>query len=451
MRITSYGFLFGLLPLFYLVYWYVVKSARARTIVLLFLSFSFYLLAGGGWLLLLVLVSFLTFYASRTRWLNLGIILNLLPLLLFKFAISLGTGTAAEILGFDLILPLGISYFTFKHIGYLIDVKQKRIAPAESLINFLCFSAFFAQLVAGPISSYAETGPELAQEKTLLTRKALFQAATFIVFGLSKKLLLADVLANTLTADIARIQSASILWSWGMLLAYTFQIYFDFTGYTDLVLGIALLFGIQLPENFNNPLGSSSPREFWARWHISLSFWFRYYVYFPLSRSLFRRWGKENAHWAEYLSLLLTMFLIGVWHDFTAGFVIWGLYNGLLLSIQSWGSRYRIGIEPPLLKQTFFLVSILFGFSFLVYPDLHSILAFQSGLVGFQGWGEFSVDPVTLASFLISGALILVGSTEAANFDWPKSRLSGLLLAILAVLCVLHLGNDVFVFAYARF
>jgi alginate O-acetyltransferase complex protein AlgI len=211
-------------------------------------------------------------------------------------------------------LPLGISFYVFKHIGYLLDVRQNSYPASDDLLSFVTFAAFFPQITAGPLSGYQETATQFRTLPGTLSTDRFYSGVVYICVGLFKKLLIADPLAVVLkTALFSQpANGTGVLWAWFTILAYALQLYFDFTSYTDIALGIGIWFGVSLPPNFSDPYLATNPRQFWQRWHMSLSNWFRLYFFSPVSRWLLKRWGSGHSERAQYSANILTMTLIGL-------------------------------------------------------------------------------------------------------------------------------------------
>jgi alginate O-acetyltransferase complex protein AlgI len=351
----------------------------------------------------------------------------------------------------DFILPLGISYFTFKHIGYLVDVQKGRLEAEKNLIAFLAFSAFFPQLVAGPISNYRDTGAQLLHLPESLEKQERIDALIYIVYGLFKKLLIADVLGRALKTGMLQVSYVGFSWAILTLVIYVMQLYFDFSGYTDFVLGVGRLFGISLPENFNNPFCADSPREFWNRWHLSMTTWFRNYVYFPVSRSMLIKFGREYTSWVEGMATLLTMVMIGLWHNFTPGFVLWGIYNATLILVQSWGAKNKLRIGNAAFARLVSQLAIFLGFSFLVFPNMAGVSSLIINFFGVNGVGQSNYDVFTLAVLFMAVFLALKGIVEARNLPLSLKTDYVFIWGVIAVLCIMFLDAEVISFAYAQF
>ena len=307
-------------------------------------SYVFFWLA-SGWHMLLLLTSTIVDWTAgkrihesdnqiiRKRWLMGSLSINLGLLAIFKYLdflieswnwASLRISGAPEIDTLGLLLPVGISFYTFQTMSYTIDIYRRKNKPYDDFLSFSCYAAFFPQLVAGPIVRSEHFKEQI--EKTLTPDPMRFRLGlTLIVYGLAKKLIVADNVAihvNEIFVDGAPLDNIGLIW-WGAL-AFGIQIYCDFSAYTDIAIGSALLFGIRLPENFDSPYAATSPQDFWRRWHISLSTWLRDYLYIPLG-------GSRNGPRVMLFALMATMLLGGLWHGASWNFVLWGLLHGLLL------------------------------------------------------------------------------------------------------------------------
>ena len=342
---TDYYFWF--LPIVFLATFTIGhKKRRKQILILLVSSYVFFWLA-SGWHILLLLVSTITDWTAskkihnsddsryRKRWLRSSLIINLGLLGLFKYLdfliqslnwVTLKLANSPEIDTFGLLLPVGISFYTFQTMSYTIDIYKGKNKPYEDFLSFSCYAAFFPQLVAGPIvraDHFEKEIEKVLSPSTMRIRLGL----TLIVYGLAKKLIIADNMAvhvNTIFDDVEGLTNIGLVW-WGAL-AFGIQIYCDFSAYTDIAIGSAHLLGITLPENFDSPYTATSPQDFWRKWHISLSTWLRDYLYIPLG-------GSRNGPRVMFFALMTTMLLGGLWHGASWNFVLWGLIHGLLLII----------------------------------------------------------------------------------------------------------------------
>jgi alginate O-acetyltransferase complex protein AlgI len=397
---------------------------RARTPILAVANLVFYGASGLRYLALFVAAATLTHYLSvgiargvRPRLLLwIGVLVNLLNLGIFKytaFAVSnlerllhLGIDPRA----FQLILPVGISFYTFQLIAYIVDVYREELQPTRSLWQFWVFIAFFGQLIAGPIMRGKDFLPQIQQHETQVLQPRQFKYGAFLfTIGMVKKVLLADQIAPLADNFFASAQWLGTIESWVAAYLFAFQIYFDFSAYSDMALGIGHLFGYWLTPNFQTPYLAGNPSEFWRRWHITLSRWIRDYIYIPLGGS---RHGEVRAAGA----LLAAMALSGLWHGAAWTFVIWGLFHGLLSVIHRLWSRF---VVKPLRLPAAGWVRWLSVF-----------LMFQATTAG---WVFFRANGVTTALHMIREMLTFA--------HVHLTRTNGRYLALIAVLYLLHVAE----------
>lgn len=447
MIITSYGFLLVFLPLTMLLYWRIPQ--RYRLPFLGIISYLFYALGGLIFVPLLLGLSLTTFFLARRQYFRLGIALNLLALAVFKYW-NFGVGVVAflNLPLLDLALPLGISFYVFKHIGYLLDVRAGQYEPTTNPLLFVTYSAFFPQISAGPLSLGNDTLKQLANLPATLTADQAYQGVVSISLGLIKKIIIADSLYAGLQAGFYAGDHSGLAWAWVSVVIYALQLYFDFSAYTDMALGIGLLLGVPLPPNFNNPYLAKSPAEFWQRWHMSLSLWFRAYLFTPLSRSLLRRWGLPRAELAQYTANFVTMGLVGLWHGAGWGFVLWGLYHGLLLNGFAWAKRRRFALENRFLL----VVLVLIGWALFTSPTLSFAGHLLASMVGVHGFGSLDVfwTPTAMLALVAAIVLTFAGRVEAVNFPPISRPLYAAVLGGLAVLSIMHL-HEAASFIYVQF
>ena len=338
---------------------------------------------------------------ARRGWCVLGVVLNLLALAVFKYAgftVEIANQLAGTNFRIEAIaLPLAISFFTFQQIAYLADTAQGRVAE-RSLIHYALFVTFFPKLVAGPIVHHDEM---LDQVHALPSRSVVARdvavGLTLFSIGLFKKVVLADALAGQ-TGALFELAAAGVplgfFEAWTAALGFTFQVYFDFSGYTDMVLGLARCFGFRLPLNFHSPYKATDISEFWRRWHITLTRWLRLYVFIPVSRRIMRRGGEAWESTAVVVAQLVTMMLCGLWHGGAWSFVIWGLLHGaLLVAYDAWchaKQKFRLAgrlppaVAVPLARAVLFAV---LAATFVVFraPDLDVAGAMLRSMSGGDG------------------------------------------------------------------
>jgi alginate O-acetyltransferase complex protein AlgI len=460
MSIASQSFLLLFLPISLLLYYRVFRGQRQKLWFLVIASYLFYVLAGWKFVLVLLGLSALTYWLARTGRFGLGIVANLLALGLFKYW-NFGIETAHQLAGLvrlefstpflDLGLPLGISFYVFKHIGYLVEVKNRHYPASANFVAFTAFSAFFPQVGAGPITDFAVIRQQFDDLPESLPAERAYQGLVYLTVGLIKKALIANLLAGAAGRSILEVSGA--FEAWYLVLAFAMQLYFDFSGYTDMALGLGLLFGIQLPANFNNPYLSADPAQFWERWHISLSTWFRHYLFFPISRLLLRKWDSRRKETAQIAANLATMSLVGLWHGAGWTYLLWGFYHGVLLSLNAWWKRWpRISL-PGFVQRCLFLLAVLVGWAIFLCPDLATLLHL---LAQMSGWGrqlQASIFQPATPMLLIALTLAFSGRAEAADLAKPPASHRAWYAALLGGLLALSLFflGQKMEFIYAQF
>jgi alginate O-acetyltransferase complex protein AlgI len=354
--------------------------------------------------------------ASSKPLLVVAIVVNLAVLAVFKYA-DFFLATVNDLAGTHLplahiVLPLGISFFTFTQIAFLVDVSRG-ITAEYNRVHYLLFVTYFPHLVAGPILHHKQMMPQFEDSRTYRFDAGAFaEGFSILLIGLAKKVVIADSLApfvGPLFDAADKHVVVTFFETWGAALAYTIQLYFDFSGYSDMAIGLSLLFGVRLPLNFASPYKSRNVIEFWRRWHMTLSQFLRDYLYFPLG-------GNRLGPRRRYLNLMITMTLGGLWHGASWTFVIWGaLHGGFLAVNHAWRHLLRsgpsFGLVPGWLRTTSavaltFLVVVI-GWVFFRAPSLHAALAILTGMTGANGF----VLPDTIAGLipLLRGHVRVVG------------------------------------------
>ena len=418
MVFSSILFLCGFLPVAVAAYY--AAPRRFRNAFLLLASLVFY-----GWgeprYILIMLFSTAFDYANgrllerfdarpglRKAVLANSIAVNLGVLCFFKYTdfaienVNRLTGTGFGLL--QLALPIGISFYTFQTLSYTIDVYRRRVAAQRNLVDFAMFVCMFPQLVAGPIVRYAEIESQLRGrvESAGLFWEGLVRFAA----GLGKKVLLANQ-AGALWAEVSSISPTGelpALTAWVGLLAFTFQIYFDFSGYSDMAIGLGKMFGFRLPENFRYPYESRSVTEFWRRWHMTLGAWFRDYLYFPLGGS---RCGRRRL----VFNLLVVWALTGLWHGAGWNFVVWGLFYFVLLTVEKLFLLRRMKSWPTALRHLYTLAFVMLGWALFACDDAALLAGFAGSLFGLHG-GASSMSLYYLATYGLTFAIMAVASTR---------------------------------------
>ncbi len=320
----------------------------------------------------------------------LAVAFNLGLLVVFKYANFLAENFNISLAKAPIYLPIGISFYTFLAISYLVDVYRKTLPAERNLLNFALYISLFPKLVTGPITLYHDFAPQIPFKREINIDDFSDGVKRFII-GLGKKVLLADMVAKTATeifAVPAGQQTAGLAWLG--IVCYTLQIYFDFSGYSDMAIGLGRMLGFKIPENFNYPYISKSIKEFWTRWHISLAKWLRDYLFLPIAYAVLRKIKKDRVFhikaegWAYYTGTFFTFLLCGIWHGANWTFFFWGGYYGVLLVLEQAGLRkfLKKNLWSPL-RLLFCQLLIMIGWVFFRSPDLGYAFAYLKALFGF--------------------------------------------------------------------
>lgn len=407
MLFNSYEFILAFLPGTLVVFFLLARlDAGLARLFLLVASFGFYAWWSVEYGLLIVATILVNHAFGRaiqarsdtssrigdesggTRLLALAVGLNLALLGYFKyrdfFVANVNAVTGADWPMARLVLPLAISFHTFQQIAYLVDSRRRRVRQ-PGLAHYALFVLFFPQLIAGPIVHHHQLLPQLENRRMYRFDAGAFAAGTcFFVLGLAKKLLIADPLATVADPlfDAAQQQPPSLAQAWVAVLAYALGLYFDFSGYSDMAIGLARMFGVRLPYNFDSPYRAPSIIEFWRRWHITLSNWLRDYLYIPLG-------GNRHGPWRRQLNLAVTMLLGGLWHGASWTFVAWGLLHGGYLAVnhvwRALGARHGVPALPLPLAWSLTMLAVCIGWVFFRSTDFGQATALVAGLAGWNG------------------------------------------------------------------
>lgn len=466
MVFSSLEFIFVFLASVLAVYYLV--PPKARNIVLLLFSLVFY-----GWgepvyvflMIATITVDYICGYIigrdldskpKRAKvTLIVSIVINLALLGVFKYY-DFFAGTLNSLLGrgvfptLGLTLPIGISFYTFQALSYVIDVYRRDARVQKNIAAFGTYVTLFPQLIAGPIVRYADVDDQLRERTHSLT---LFASGcrTFIC-GLAKKILLANA-AGAMWNSLSAAAEPDALGAWLAIVFYTFQIYFDFSGYSDMAIGLGKMFGFSFRENFYYPYVSESITEFWRRWHISLSTWFREYVYIPLG-------GNRKGVGRTYFNLFCVWLLTGLWHGASWNFVLWGLYYFALLVIEKTFLLRLLERAPNFLRHIYSMAAVIFGWLLFVIEDVSSIGAYLSRMLGGTGVFATQITVYELVRNLVFLAILILASTPAPKKLWYKLYLKGtpwrivqsVVCAIAFVLCIAYLVDSSYnPFLYFRF
>ena len=449
MLFNSYAFILAFLPTSLLIFHGLRRAGleRASFLALVLLSLVFYGYWNPVYLLLLVPLTLFNFaiatgivarrisqpLGARTLLIA-GIAANLGVLGYFKYANffvdNVNSLLDANIVMATIILPLGISFFTFQKIAFIVDAYRGRV-DRLNLLDFSLFVGFFPQLIAGPIVHHAEVLPQFRRLGRIPSHD-IVQGATIFAIGLAKKVIVADTAALYATPAFTAASngvSLDTLSAWSAALAYTVQLYFDFSGYSDMAIGGALLFGIRLPVNFSSPYKASSIIDFWRRWHITLSRFLRDYLYIPLG-------GNRHSSARRYFNLILTMFLGGLWHGAGWTYLVWGALHGLYLMINhGWRAiRGRLAWMPSTvgpaefrLGQALTFLAVVVGWVFFRAADINTAAAMLHAMVGANGLGTSASSTESARALLVVAAMLLVAwfspnTHELVGYEGPDGR-----------------------------
>ncbi|MDR1065012.1 MAG: MBOAT family protein [Oscillospiraceae bacterium] len=455
MVFSSLTFLCLFLPVFLAVYFAV---PRLRTVTLVAFSLVFYAFGEPVWVLALLFSSAVDYVnglilakyqspGARKAALLSSLIINLGMLAAFKYSgfiiENINALFGAELPAPSFSLPLGISFYTFQTLSYTIDVYRGEVKAQRSFLAFLSYVTMFPQLVAGPIVRYADIEERLTQRK--VSWEGFSRGATRFAVGLAKKVLLANPAGEAASVLFAGSRMTA-LGSWLGILLFAFQIYFDFSGYSDMAIGLGHMIGFDFKENFRYPYIADSVTDFWRRWHISLSTFFRDYVYIPLG-------GNRRR---QALNLLIVWFLTGLWHGASWNFILWGLYYGAALLAEKFLLKKVLSRLPRALKHLYSLFLILIGWAIFYFTDVSQLGAFFKAAFGGGRLYDFRVESVFFSNIFLLAALIIASTPLPAKLaERLRARvpvLEPVCNALLLALCFTMLvGQTYNPFLYFRF
>lgn len=426
---------------------YYITPRRFRNLTLFIVDLVFYAW-GEPWLVILMLFSILLNYTSGiliginrekkglARFIFiLSVILNLGLLGFFKYAGFIGE-TLNMVMPFlnipilEIALPIGISFYTFQTMSYTIDVYKNTVKVQKNIITFGTYVSLFPQLIAGPIVRYEDVAEQLMHRKETL--QGFTDGVKLFLIGLSKKVLLANEMGNLWDAVRESGTQSGALGSWVGIIAYTFQIYFDFCGYSEMAMGLGKMFGFDFLKNFDYPYISKSITEFWRRWHISLGTWFREYVYIPLG-------GNRKGLYRQIINIAVVWFLTGLWHGASWNFILWGLYFGVLLMIEKLFMLKVLKKAPAIISHIYSIIIILFGWVLFYFENLNEMGIFLARMFGSDGFmmsGDISVKIISYIPLLIVSTIT---STPLISKLYHKIKSKPILYVIDNAGCVLAL------------
>lgn len=464
MVFSSLVFLFAYLPITLLAYYLVPR--QGRNIFLFIVNLIFY---GWGEPKLVLLMVFNIFFNYIGGWLVdkyradakkkklfliLTCVLDIGILAVFKY-----TGMITETLNMlpflnipelQISLPIGISFYTFQTMSYVIDVYRDDAPVSKNFINFGTYVALFPQLIAGPIVRYRDVAEQLVNRRETL--EMFTRGVKLFMVGLAKKVIIANTMGTLTTNIFATTDENGVVGTWVGIIAYTFQIYFDFSGYSDMACGLGNMLGFEFLKNFNYPYIAKSITDFWRRWHISLSTWFKEYVYIPLG-------GNRKGVKRQILNLLIVWGLTGLWHGAAYNFVLWGLYYGLLLILEKFVLKKFLDRLPSFVQHIYTLFIVIIGWGLFYFTDVGQLGEFMADLFNFGngicGNQAFNLIMSNLPMLIIAAvastplAAMLYNRFEHTRFMWIPETLY--CMSVLAVSTASLVNQSYNPFLYFRF
>ena len=429
MVFSSLIFLYLFLPLNF-VFYFLCKNLKYRNMVLVVFSLIFYAWGEPVWVILLIFSAAIDYAhgliieKNRGTWkakaaLISSLVLNLSLLGFFKYSdfvsqnINALFGTNIPLNDFH--LPIGISFYTFQTLSYVIDVYRNDTRAQPSFVKFLLFVSLFHQLVAGPIVRYSDIAQEIDERHTNLSE--IHSGINRFVAGLGKKVLIANTAGEIaepfLNGDLKQLSTVG---AWIGIILYSFQIYFDFSGYSDMAIGMGKIIGFHYKENFNYPYISKTVTEFWRRWHISLGTFFRDYVYIPM--------GGNRSH--HIRNLLVVWLLTGLWHGASWNFIIWGLFYGLIIILEKKGLSKILNKIPAFISHIYLLITVIVAWVFFYFTDMSKAIGYIGVMFGIGGSGFYSVqDSMAILNNGIFFIIASLGCTPIVPVlqKWIKERI----------------------------
>ena len=447
MVFSSLVFICIFLPIVFLLY-ICIDNMHIRNALLIAASLLFYAYGEPIYILLMLFSTIFNYFMAlhvedNKPMLILDVLVNVGLLVVFKYTdmiIQTVIGMGFTIPLTYISLPIGISFFTFQSMSYVIDVYRKKVKPQRKYSNVLLYVSFFPQLIAGPIVKYRDIEQQI--ENREVNEVEISQGFQRFIIGLSKKVLISNTMASTVDT-IFSLSSMNIFTAWIGAFAYLFQIYFDFSGYSDMAIGMGHIFGFTFLENFNYPYISTSIKEFWRRWHISLSSWFKEYVYIPLG-------GNRKGAFRTSINKIIVFFITGLWHGANWTFVCWGLYHGLFSLMEQ---VIPIKKLPKVLGHIYTILIVTIGFViFRADNMMQAIQYIHSMFTGF----DFTTLTTTLNQctpiFILTFILACIGCTPVFKKLKMESFVGYAYTMILFVLCLLSLSSGTYnPFIYFRF
>ena len=458
MLFSSLNFIFVFFPLFLLIYYLV--PFKLKNIVLLIFSLIFYAWGEPKYIILLIIITLLDYicgiiidkYKNNNKIKKIimvfCVVSNLLFLIFFKytnFIIDNINGLGLHVKTLDIALPLGISFYIFQTMSYIIDLYKDKVPTEKNFFNFLTYVSMFPQLVAGPIVRYEDVAKELKSRK--IDFDSFAQGLFLFLTGLFEKVLIANNVGYLHSLIVKDISNISLFTAWLGIISFALQIYFDFNGYSTMAIGMGKMLGFNYPKNFNYPYIAMSITDFWRRWHITLSSWFRDYVYIPLG-------GNRVKKYRWLINIMIVWILTGIWHGASWNFVIWGVYFGIILILEKLFVGKIIDKLPGFFKHVYALFLILIGWLIFFCDDLTLLYKYipkifaNSNIID----NEFIFYIKNYMIFLVSGILFSIPIVNKINKTSAIRIMTVFVYVLLFVISIIQLCSDSYnPFLYFRF
>ena len=413
MVFTSISFIYYFLPLLLICYFVVPK--KFRNIILLMFSVLFYFYGEPKYILLMLVEVLISYVVGllidkykNKNILIIGIFIHVLLFGIFKYfnfvIINVNNLFHSNLNLLNVVLPIGISFYTFQIISYEIDVYNKKVNVQSNILKYFLYVFLFPQLIAGPIVRYQDVNNEIDNRN--VTFEMFANGLRRFIIGLSKKVIIANNLGELCNIYL-NLGDKSILFTWIFAISYMLQIYFDFSGYSDIAIGLGKMLGFNFPENFNYPYMAKSITDFWRRWHMTLSSWFRDYVYIPLG-------GNKKGVLKQIRNILIVWSLTGLWHGASWNFIVWGLYFGILLILEKFILKKYFSNVPKFIKGIYTLFLVMISFVIFQGDNLSNDFNIIKGLFGLNG--ELFINNVTLYYLKGYVLFIVLGVIGATNY-----------------------------------
>lgn len=457
MVFSSISFLYYFLPI--TLIFYFLMPQKLKNLILLIMSLLFYFYGEPKYIIVLIFSCIYNYYfgklIEKSEHKKIYLIINLITnfgiLFYFKY-FNFFLENINNIIGTNyslyIIMPIGISFFTFQATSYVIDIYKGKVKSAKNILTFATYLSLFPQLIAGPIVRYETIEKELKERK--INFETFGNGVKRFVIGLSKKVLLANVLGE-LSQSLSAIATKTILSHWITAIADTFQIYFDFSGYSDMAIGLGLMFGFKFLENFNYPLTAKSITDFWRRWHISLSSWFKDYIYIPLG-------GSKVSNLKRYRNILIVWIITGLWHGASWNFIVWGLYFAIFLIIEKMFLLKTLE-KHKILRYIYTILIVIISFVIFNGTNFSDIQLFLKNMFGF---GHLTFTNIETNYYLKNYILIIV-TAIICSMSYKKiyikikdnkifNFIEPIIIIALFILCTAYIVNESFnPFLYFRF